>query len=58
MSKRQETQEKPTAPRARDQAGRALDAHSLPISGPARLRALAGKPDPALDAPAPPEKED
>ncbi len=46
-----------TLPRPRNAAGLELDAHGLPINGPARIAALAGKPDPAealdLDAPAP-----
>ncbi len=44
----EETQDEPTQPRPRDAAGRELDGHGLPRSGPARLRALAGRPDPAL----------
>ena len=36
----------PTKPRPKDKAGRDLDEHGLPLSGPARRRALAGKPDP------------
>lgn len=40
------TQEAPTKPVKRDAQGYALDAYGLPLSGPARLRALDGKPDP------------
>lgn len=42
------TQEKPTQPRPVDAAGRELDAFGLPLSGPARRRALEelGRPDP------------
>lgn len=43
------TQADPTKPRPVDDTGRTLDQWGLPISGPARLKALAGKPDPALD---------
>lgn len=44
------TQEKPTRPRAVDpKTGRQLDEHRLPISGPARVAALAGRPDPRVD---------
>lgn len=39
-----------TAPRPRDEQGYELDAHGLPLSGPARARALGGRPDPALTA--------
>lgn len=42
------TQEEPTRPRPTDAAGRQLDEHNLPLSGPARIAALAGKADPAL----------
>lgn len=42
------TQDKPTQPRPTDQTGRQLDRFGLPLSGPARIAALAGKPDPAL----------
>ncbi|KKC27441.1 hypothetical protein [Sphingomonas sp. SRS2] len=37
-----------TRPRPRDESGRALDEHGLPLNGPARVRALdaLGKPDP------------
>lgn len=43
------TQEEPTAPRPVDPAtGRQLDEHGLPLSGPARVAALKGEPDPAL----------
>lgn len=52
------TQAEPTKPRPIDEDGRTLDAHGLPLSGPARLRALDGRPDPATapaDAPAPTE---
>ncbi|QHL90699.1 hypothetical protein GVO57_07440 [Sphingomonas changnyeongensis] len=41
----------PTQPRPANAAGYLLDGHGLPLSGPARLRALDGRPDPA-DAPA------
>jgi hypothetical protein len=42
------TQAEPTAPRPVSPEGRALDQWGLPMSGPARARALAeaGKPDP------------
>jgi hypothetical protein len=40
------TQDEPTRPVERDEAGRVLDAHGLPVSGPARLAALDGRPDP------------
>jgi hypothetical protein len=50
MSKAKETQEKPTAPPRRDAAGRVLDRHGLPLSGPARLSALDVKPNPAAAA--------
>ena len=42
------TQEEPTRPRPVDAAGRQLDEFGLPLSGPARIRALAelGKRDP------------
>lgn len=45
------TQAEPTAPRPVDADGRALDGWGLPLSGPARARALdeAGKPDPRDD---------
>ena len=39
-------QEAPTKPVPRDAQGYALDEYGLPLSGPARLRALDGKPDP------------
>lgn len=42
----------PTQPRPVDATGRTLDQWDLPVSGPARLKALGGKPDPALTAPA------
>jgi hypothetical protein len=42
------TQEEPTRPRPVDANGRQLDRFGLPLSGPARAAALAGKPDPAL----------
>lgn len=48
------TQADPTQPRPVDVTGRMLDQWDLPVSGPARLKALGGKPDPALDAPAEP----
>jgi hypothetical protein len=38
------TQLRPT-----DENGRELDVHGLPLNGPARLRALAGRPDPNLE---------
>lgn len=48
MSKSKTSQEEPTRPRPVDPAtGRQLDEHGLPISGPARIAALRGKPDPA-----------
>jgi hypothetical protein len=47
MSKPKPTQAEPTQPQPRDEAGRALDRHGLPLSGPARLRALNGRTDPA-----------
>lgn len=42
------SQEQPTSTRPIDGQGREIDQWSLPINGPARLRALAahGKPDP------------
>lgn len=40
------TQETTTQPIPRDAQGYALDEYGLPLSGPARLRALDGKPDP------------
>lgn len=45
------TQAEPTQPRPIGEDGRALDAHGLPLGGPARIRALAelGKPDPRDD---------
>ncbi|GAN14151.1 hypothetical protein I6G65_15925 [Sphingomonas paucimobilis] len=43
-----------TQPRPVDATGRTLDQWGLPLSGPARLAALDGKPDPALDADATP----
>lgn len=55
------TQEDPTRPRPTDANGRALDEWGLPLSGPARVAALAeaGKRDPREDPeawkkPAPP----
>ncbi|WP_454280206.1 hypothetical protein [Sphingomonas sp. Marseille-Q8236] len=39
-----------TQPRPVDETGRTLDHWGLPLSGPARLAALGGKPDPALEA--------
>ncbi|HEX8224471.1 MAG TPA: hypothetical protein VF605_11705 [Allosphingosinicella sp.] len=48
-ARKQTTQEEPTRPRPVDQAtGRQLDAFGLPLSGPARIRALTerGKKDP------------
>lgn len=45
------TQAEPTAPRPVDPDGRALDQWGLPLSGPARIRALTElkKPDPQVD---------
>jgi hypothetical protein len=45
------TQEQPTRPRPTDAMGRQLDEYGLPLSGPARDRALSelGKPDPNVD---------
>jgi len=40
----------PTASRPTDDAGRELDEFGLPINGPARLRALAGRPDPCIQS--------
>lgn len=42
------TQAQPTKPRPTDAAGRVLDEHGLPLSGPARRARLTelGKPDP------------
>ncbi|WP_336973419.1 hypothetical protein [Sphingobium aromaticiconvertens] len=50
-SKAKTTQEKPTAPRSVDGAGRQVDQWDLPYSGPARVRALEelGKPDPNIE---------
>lgn len=44
-------QDEPTRPRPVDGNGRQLDAHGLPLGGPARVAALAkiGKPDPFED---------
>jgi hypothetical protein len=39
-----------TAPRPQDDRGYQLDEHGLPLVGPARARALNGRPDPALSA--------
>ncbi|KQO58845.1 hypothetical protein [Sphingomonas sp. Leaf257] len=47
------TQADPTQPRPVDATGRTLDQWDLPVSGPARLKALGGKPDPALAEAAP-----
>ncbi len=44
--KTETTQAEPTAPRATNATGRAIDEHGLPLSGPARIAALDGKPDP------------
>jgi hypothetical protein len=41
-------EDEPTQPRPANAAGYLLDGHGLPLSGPARLRALAGRSDPAL----------
>lgn len=49
------SQAEPTAEPDRDGAGRMLDRHGLPLSGPARAAALDGKPDPALADQAAPE---
>lgn len=35
-----------TRARPTDKQGHQLDEHGLPVNGPARIRALAGKPDP------------
>ncbi|WP_343526948.1 hypothetical protein [Sphingomonas sp.] len=43
------TQADATKPRPVDETGRTLDQWDLPVSGPARLKALGGKPDPALE---------
>ncbi len=45
------TQADPTKPQRQDRAGRMLDEFGLPLSGPARVRALQelGKPDPRED---------
>ncbi|MGW8138974.1 hypothetical protein [Sphingomonas zeae] len=43
-------QDDATKPRPVDETGRTLDQWGLPLSGPARLAALKGKPDPALEA--------
>lgn len=40
------TQADPTQPPATDDAGRPIDTFGLPLNGPARAAALAGKPDP------------
>lgn len=45
------TQADPTQPRPVDATGRTIDQWGLPVSGPARLKALGGKPDPALEVP-------
>jgi len=47
MTKRPRTAA-PTAPRRMNDAGYELDRHGLPLVGPARMRALNGKADPAL----------
>lgn len=47
MTKRPRTAA-PTAPRGMNDAGYELDRHGLPLVGPARVRALNGKVDPAL----------
>lgn len=52
------SQDEPTRPRARDENGRMLDEHGLPLAGPARLAALDGKPDPALEAAEPADEPD
>lgn len=43
------SQEEPTKARPRDADGRMLDTWGLPLNGPARVRALDGRNDPALD---------
>lgn len=40
------TQADPTQPPPTDDAGRPIDEHGLPLNGPARVAALAGKSDP------------
>lgn len=47
------TQADATQPRPVDDTGRTLDQWGLPLSGPARLAALQGNPDPALAGTAP-----
>jgi hypothetical protein len=44
-------QQQSTLPRARDENGYEIDEHDLPINGPARQRALNGRPDPAITQP-------
>ena len=46
------TQDDPTAPRPVANNGLVLDAWGLPLCGPARVAALAGGADPALQPPA------
>ena len=43
------TQDDPTAPRTVDVNGFELDQWKLPVVGPARIEALAGRPDPMID---------
>jgi hypothetical protein len=43
------TQDEPTKPREIDANGFELDEFGLPLVGPARIAALAGRPDPAED---------
>jgi len=53
MSKAKASADSPnvaTQPRPTDDCGRELDAFGLPLNGPARLRALAGQPDPIVEA--------
>jgi hypothetical protein len=45
----QEAKGEATQPRPTDAAGRELDGFGLPVNGPARVRALAGRPDPNVD---------
>lgn len=52
------TQADPTQPPPTDDAGRPIDEHGLPLNGPARIAALAGKPDPRDAAAADPTPTD
>jgi len=45
----QTSQEEPTRARPQDADGRVLDQWGLPLNGPARVRALSGRVDPAID---------